>query len=160
VDVYLVPLSSNYSKIASHFFKFISSNKYFLLVAGIILMSISILLYTIACYHRRSFNKKRILDSNGVFNMGKSLNKVAGFHRYSEIPDDNIDEDDEEQSHSSSGLDGKKLKNTNSKSNSNKYSKFSFDNNKNNKKSMDSRRLLFTDDDDDEDENDDKVFVR
>jgi hypothetical protein len=121
-------------------------------MAGIILMSISILLYTIACYHRRNYKNKRLLDSNGVFNMGKSLNKVAGFHRYTEIPNDNMDEENDEKSLSSSGLERKTMKN--------KYSKFSFDDNNNNKNQMDSRRLLFTDDDDDDDENDDKVFVR
>ncbi len=140
VNFVLKSTESGYKKIVSDLVVLASTNTYGLLIIGLVMMSISLILVTLACYlNRKSAKKKQKLNTSDlVFNMGKNINSV-GFHKYNEIVDNG--DDDEFGKRGGSGGSRKDL---------NRYSRTNEDLAAN-------QKLLFADDDDDED---DKIFIR
>lgn len=75
--------SPNYRQLVNNLVNVMSTNSYSLLVVGCVLLTIASLLLTIAIYHRVKINKKKSV--NGSFNIG--------FHRYSEILNNQSDDE-------------------------------------------------------------------
>ncbi len=134
----------------------VSTNTYGLIIVGILFIIASSLLYIVACYHKRRLNRRKLNDSNGVFNLGKSLNSV-GFHRYNEINEDDVEDEENSINNDKSLIKNKKNTSTSSSS---RFSKFISSSSKST--TPDNKKLLFTDDDDDDDDDDkeDKIFIR
>jgi hypothetical protein len=111
------------------------------------MMSVSVVLVTLACYHKRGSAKYKLNTSDNMFGLGKNINSV-GFHKYNEIVDGGENDEFGTRSGNGTGSGGsRKDLSRNSSVNANRYSK-----------TGDEKKLLFADDDDDDE--DDKIFIR
>jgi hypothetical protein len=105
------------------------------------MMTFSIILVSIALYHKRkALNKRLGGDNDPVFKIGKNINSV-GFHKYNEL----IDNSDDERNSKA-----KRKQNASSQLNINRY--------KSNDDSQANQKLLFAESDDDD--QDDQIFIR
>jgi hypothetical protein len=147
VNFELKSTESGYKKIVSDLVVLASTNTYGLLIIGLVLMSVSLVLVTFACIHKRKMtnNRQKLNSSDMKFSLGKNINSV-GFHKYNEIVDNGHDEEFGKRSGGGGGSSS-----SGSRKDMNRYTKTNDDLSAN-------QKLLFADNDDDDE--DDKIFIR
>ncbi|CAF0751945.1 unnamed protein product [Brachionus calyciflorus] len=130
LNITLRQIVGKYEKITQNISKVVSKNNMTILIAGVVLISLSSILLMLGCYHKRRSSNG---DKRSRFRLDANFS-TAGFHRYDQLV--NSEEETEILSTSSGS------KKSSGKATSND----------------DSKKLLFTDDEEDEEE--DKIFVR